>query len=98
MFILQYCNYGIIVVIDVYVEVVLFEVLEVLVVDLLWIEVDGRLCFMVGDVGVYDCVFFFIQVLVDCDVELGMEVCVNVEIFLQSLCNLVIVDYLDIVC
>ena len=95
---LQYCNYGTIAATDAYIEVELPEVLEVLAADLPWTEVDGSLRFTVGDVGVYDCASFSIQVLVGCDAELGTEACVNAEIFPQSLCDLANVDHSDIVC
>lgn len=84
----EYCNDGTLPAIGAYVEIEFDPALEVLTSSLPWSSVDGNTyTFQLGDVAVGECGNFSVEVLVDCDSELGQTHCSTALIFPDDPCT-----------
>jgi len=84
----KYCNKGTATASGAYVEIEIDPYLEVTGSTILWSSANGNVySFPVGDVGVGDCGFFQVTVMVDCDAVLGQTHCSTAHIFPDDPCT-----------
>ncbi len=86
-YILFYCNEGTVTAEDAYVDVTFDPFLEVQSSSIPWSAVNGQTyTFPLGDVGINECGYFHVEVVVSCDAVLGQTHCSEAHIFPDASC------------